>query len=403
MNIDLLLLAILGVMLLIFFLLNKKNVDLQKIIFPVLYLVLYRTKIGLNLMDRISKKYPRFINFISIAGIYFGFFGMAVIFYFLIKGTYSFLFIGGPPPVAPLFPGIKPAVGIPSISFVHWIIAIFILAGVHEFSHGLVARLHNIILKSSGFAVFSILLPIVPAAFVEPDEEQLNKKSKKTQLAVLAAGSWSNFITAGIFILISLVLITPLVGISSYNDGVVVVQLEKGLPAFNADIGVGEKIVKINDYEIKTVDDFILSMKEIKPGEKINMVTDKKEYSLVTVSSPDRDNGYLGVSVSPEKMVFKEGLWYWPQIISWFGVLISWIILANVGVGLFNLLPLGPVDGGRMFFLMSMILFKNDEAKAKRLWLIVSFFCLALIAISILPWIYNLFSPLFTPIISLFG
>ena len=403
MNIDLLLLAILGVILLIFFLLNKKNVDLQKIIFPVIYLVLYRTKIGLNLMDRIAKRYPRLINFISIAGIYFGFFGMALIFYFLIKGTYSFLFIGGPPPVAPLFPGIKPAVGIPTISFVHWIIAIFILAGVHEFSHGLVARLHNVKLKSSGFAVFSILLPIVPAAFVEPDEEQLNRKSKKTQLAVLAAGSWSNFITAGIFILILSFLISPLLSMTSYDEGVVVVKLEEGFPAFNTGMSVGEKIVKINDQGIKTVDDFVSSMKEVKPGEKIKMETDKSEYSFVTVSSPDRDNGYLGVSVSPEKKVFKEGLWYWPQIISWFGVLISWIILANIGVGLFNLLPLGPVDGGRMFFLMSMILFKNNEAKAKRLWLIVSFFCLALIAVSILPWIYNLFSPLFTPIVSLFG
>ena len=403
MNIDLLLLAILGVILLIFFLLNKKNVDLQKIVFPVLYLILYRTKIGLNLMDKISKKYPRLINFISIAGIYFGFFGMAVIFYFLIKGTYSFLFVGGPPPVAPLFPGIKPAVGIPSISFVHWIIAIFVLAGVHEFSHGLVARLHNVKLKSSGFAVFSILLPIVPAAFVEPDEEQLNKKSKKTQLAVLAAGSWSNFITAGIFLLISSLLIVPLLNMTSHSEGVVIVKLEEGFPAFNAGVGVGEKILKINDYGIKTVDDFILSMRGVKPGEKISVETDKKEYNLVTVSSLDRDNGYLGVSVSPEKKVFKEGLWYWPQIISWFGVLISWIIIANLGVGLFNLLPLGPVDGGRMFFLISMILFKNDEDKAKRLWLIVSFFCLALIAVSILPWIYNLFSPLFTPIISLFG
>jgi membrane-associated protease RseP (regulator of RpoE activity) len=222
--------------LLIVFLLNKKNVELQKIVFPLLYLVLYRTKFGLKQMDNIAKKHPKLVNFFGVLGIYFGFFGMAVIFYFLIKGTYTFLFLGGAPPVAPLLPGIKPAVGIPIISFVHWILAIFILAGVHEFSHGLVARLHNIKLKSSGFAVFSILLPIVPAAFVEPDEKELNKKSKKAQLSVLAAGSWSNFITAGVFLLISLFVMGPLVSMVSYDSGVVIVNVADGLPVDWLDI-----------------------------------------------------------------------------------------------------------------------------------------------------------------------
>jgi membrane-associated protease RseP (regulator of RpoE activity) len=84
-------------------------------------------------------------------------------------------------------------------------------------------------------------------------------------------------------------------------------------------------------------------------------------------------------------------------------LLIGWIFIANLGVGLFNLLPLGPVDGGRMFLLASLALFKNNEKKAKRLWLIVSFFTLGLIAISILPWFYNLFAPLLMPLLSLFG
>lgn len=403
MNLDLLLLAALGVVLLIVFWFNKKKVDIQKIAFPIIYLVLYRTKIGLNLMDRIAKKYSKLVNFISVLGIYVGFFVMLVIFYFLIKGTYNFLFVGGLPPIAPLLPGIKPAAGIPSISFIHWIIAIFVLAGVHEFSHGLVARLHDVKLKSSGFAVFSILLPIVPAAFVEPDEEQLKRKSKKSQLAVLAAGSWSNFITAGIFFLISLFVMVPLLNVTSYDVGVVIVAVEDGLPAYNAGIGAGEKILSINNQEIKSVEEFIDIMIGIKEGDNINIKTDKKDYNIVVVKNPTGDNGYIGVSVTPEKRVFREGLWYWPQIVSWLSLLIGWIFIANLGVGLFNLLPLGPVDGGRMFYLVSLMLFRNNEDKAKRLWLIVSFFTLALIAVSILPWFFNLFSPLLIPITSLFG
>ena len=79
---------------------------------------------------------------------------MIFIFVLLFKGVYGFLFLGAQPPVAPLFPGVKTP-GLPVLSFFHWIIAIFILAGVHEFNHGLISRLYNIRVKSSGFAVFS--------------------------------------------------------------------------------------------------------------------------------------------------------------------------------------------------------------------------------------------------------
>ena len=121
----------------------------------------------------------------------------------LFKGVYDFLFLGAQPPIAPLFPGVKMPC-LPMLSFLHWIIVIFILASVHEFNHGLISRVYNIKVKSSGFAVFSFLLPIIPAAFVEPDENQLKKSRNKIQLGVLAAGSYANFITGGIFLLLFL-------------------------------------------------------------------------------------------------------------------------------------------------------------------------------------------------------
>ena len=203
-NYDLVLLFSFGLVLLLIMLLNKKKVHVEKILFPLIYMVLYRTKIGLILMDRIAKRFPRAVNLFSFLAVIFGFTGMAAILILLIDGTYAFLFSGAPPPVAPLFPGIRTAPGLPVLSFFHWIIAIFILAAVHEFSHGLVSRLYNIRVKSSGFAIFSFLLPIIPAAFVEPDEYQLSKAKNKEQLGVLAAGSFSNLLTAGIFFLIFL-------------------------------------------------------------------------------------------------------------------------------------------------------------------------------------------------------
>jgi len=57
--------------------------------------------------------------------------------------------------VLPFDSGLKGTIAVP---FFYWIISIFIIAVVHEFSHGIVARAHNIKIKSSGFAFLSIII-----------------------------------------------------------------------------------------------------------------------------------------------------------------------------------------------------------------------------------------------------
>ena len=54
-NLDYFLLIILGVILGIFLLNNKKNVEFERILFPFIYLILYKTKLGLKTMDNLSK------------------------------------------------------------------------------------------------------------------------------------------------------------------------------------------------------------------------------------------------------------------------------------------------------------------------------------------------------------
>jgi membrane-associated protease RseP (regulator of RpoE activity) len=62
--------------------------------------------------------------------------------------------------------------------------------------------------------------------------------------------------------------------------------------------------------------------------------------------------------------------------------------MISIGVGLFNLLPLGPVDGGRMFHSLCLVFF--NEKVSKILLNIISFACLALIIINMIPWIEKL-------------
>ena len=72
-NYDLVLLFVFGLVLMGVMLLNKKKVHVEKIFFPLIYMVMYRTKIGLNLMDRIAKKHPRLAGMFAISGIIIGF------------------------------------------------------------------------------------------------------------------------------------------------------------------------------------------------------------------------------------------------------------------------------------------------------------------------------------------
>jgi membrane-associated protease RseP (regulator of RpoE activity) len=55
----------------------------------------------------------------------------------------------------------------------------------------------------------------------------------------------------------------------------------------------------------------------------------------------------------------------------------------NIGIGLFNLLPLGPIDGGRMLK-ASLDKFIKDEKKAEMIWKRVSLFFLAVVIINLL-------------------
>ncbi len=372
--------------------LNKERVKVEKILFPFVYMVLYRTKIGLLFMDRIAKKHPRIVQTFAFSSIVFGFFGMMVILVLLINGVYAFLFAGAPPPVAPLFPGVKTVPGLPVLSFFHWIIAIFILAGIHEFSHGLIARLYDVKVKSSGFAVFSFLLPVIPAAFVEPDEKELASKKSKEQLGVLAAGSFSNLIIAGIFFLIFIFAMTPIASSITISEGVVVRDVVGGSPAFDSGIQKDEKILAINNIEVGNVNEFLEFLIEIKPGDKILLKTDNDEYEMTADENEGR--GYLGLSFSPERQYIDEKYGLLGNVFSWVALLFFWIFATNLGVGLFNLLPMGPLDGGKMFYLLCLNIFKKEDV-AKKVWIAVSLFCLLLIVISLAPFFGKLINFIF--------
>lgn len=400
MNLDLVAFLLFSLFLFILIILNKEKLVFQKLFFPV-YIVLYKTKVGLNLMERVGKKYPKFFSLFEYFIIVAGFSAMFFMLSIFLAGMFGFIFKSQPSPVGLLLPGIE-IPGIPSISFLHWIIAIFVLATVHEFSHGVIARANNINVKSSGLAALGIILPLFPAAFVEPDEKQMAKKSTKTQLAVLGAGSFANFITAFLIILpILYFLLNPIAASILELKGVKVAAIQEGFPANKSGIVIGEIISELNGLSVRNVNEFLNEMKKIKPGEKVFITSNKKNYEIKTVEKPDdKTRGYIGVNVAPSKIGFREDLVkrYGENLIEfflWIRLLFNWLFLTNIAVGLFNLLPIGPLDGGRMFF-VALNYFTKDDNKSKRIWGFVSLVLFFLILFALTGQIFGLFSRLFT-------
>lgn len=420
MNIDLVLAIALYLILILFYYKYKERFQVQGKVF-----ILYRTKLGLKLMDSVARRFPRVLRFLGTISLLTGFFGMALMLGILIKVTKDLLFVpGAPPGLAPVLPGV-PIPGMPALSFFHWIITILIVATVHEFMHGVYARLINVNIKSSGFAFLGPIL----AAFVEPDDKQLNKKEKKEQMLVYSAGPFANVLLAFILILV-FGLSVPAIGLThDITEHTAIIDLEKianrtiepsfnyislsaieeGSAAFNAGLKQGDKIIAVGNATIaNNTKEFFDMLSSLKPGQKLKIATTEKVYELTAgISKDNSSKGYLGVMFKPEAKIIPKAEFvakygkYIAAIPLWFIMLINWIIIINVGIGLFNLLPLGPVDGGKMFYVLMLSVFRDNEKRAKIAFNIITIFCIALLVINLIPWIEKLLVFLFKPILTL--
>jgi len=378
MNWDLLLLFGFWAILLVIIYTHKSKFEIQgKVI------ALYRTALGLKAMRYVADRFPRSVRALGYIGIVAGFFGMIVMFGFLVYGTYQLLFVPNAQPVlSPVLPGVT-IPGLPKLSFFHWILTIFIVAAVHEFAHGVLSFAHKIHVKSSGFALFGPIL----AAFVEPDEEALNKAPKKASLSVLAAGAFANFLLTIPFLLLFALVMNPIAA-QHYivPNGILIqnVSVDGPMAGF---ITSGEQIMEVNGYQLNSITDFLNALDGLEPGDTVSVITKTSSFNVIAATHPiNPDKGYLGIVVSQVTASTRPVVE--TQIFLWFSLLVFWVYAVSLGIGLFNLLPLGPIDGGRMFYI-AMLSFM-PEAKAKKIWAWVSYSVLALIIINLLPFLYQL-------------
>jgi membrane-associated protease RseP (regulator of RpoE activity) len=374
--------------------LERKKVEIQKILHPVIYMVIYRTQIGINMMDRIAKRFPRFLRYAGYTGIFVGFMGMGMMCYSLIENLIRVLFVPAAPSAVALVLPFK-VKGTFYVPFFYWIISVFFLVIVHEFSHGVISRLYGYKIKSSGLAFLGIIVPLVPAAFVEPDEKKMEKSPKVQQLSVFAAGSFSNIVFAFIALGCLFFIVNPALSHITDNNGVIVSGLinETGpngtiiLPAEKAGIIPGEMIIKVDDMNVATVSDLSAALKNKTPADMVNITTNITEYSLQLAKNPENSSiAYMGAYLQQSSIVkpsfkLRYGS-FAPDAMIWIAGLVLWLFILNLGIGLFNLVPIPITDGGKMMFIALQHYF--DKKTALKVWKGVAIFFVLLIIVNVL-------------------
>lgn len=201
--------------------------------------VMIKTRYGTRLMDRLSV-YKRFWKFFGAFSIAVSIVLMAFIILIIAVGLTNLSSSLASPGV-----GVEYALAIPGLNpllpFWYGVLGLIVAMIVHELAHGMQTRANGMRVDSTG-----VLYAVVPlGAFVEPNEEDIKKSSRREKLDLYSAGVSVNFITAAVTFLIFAVLM--LGGISSgHGDNAAVYQITSGSPAYDAEIPGGAIIEYVN-------------------------------------------------------------------------------------------------------------------------------------------------------------
>ena len=405
---------------------RKKSLSREGIIF------MYRTKFGMKAINYVGDKFKRLLHGLKYIVVAVGVALMGVMIWML--GQTLSIYIMNPeitkvikaPPIAPLIPYFPKLFGMesffPPFYFTYFIVALAIVAIVHEFSHGVFMRLFKIKIKSTGLVFLGPIL----GAFVEEEKKGFEKKKTLEQMTVLGAGVFANLIFAlifyGLYVLfffssfaasgyifntyaLSAVPLENITGFG-YQDNLTTVlttngtfymdkRLEVQLNQSNRDFLIvypeapailaqmRGTIIQADDVKIMNQENLIEFLQSKEPGDEVKFVTENDdgihEYIFNLGSHPqDSSIPYLGVgnsNVEPKGFIqkiligfmsFKDSsTLYKPtwdgEFVYFIYHLLWWVMVLNLLVALFNMMPLGMLDGGRFFYLTILSITRSEK------------------------------------------
>jgi membrane-associated protease RseP (regulator of RpoE activity) len=240
--------------------------------------------------------------------------------------------------LAPIIPGV-------TISFETFILLIIPLAlaiVIHELGHGVIAAVEKVKVKSTGLFLAIFLF----GAFVEPSEELMNKSSKLSRLRIFAAGPIMNLILMLIFLL-PLLFFSPLLSPLYVDEpGLLVTDVIPDSPAEEAGLEKDWIVYaftnKTNHYNsFHDFDSFKAALRAYEVNSNITIVTDHNNIPLIVP-----DDYLIGVYLFNN---YEAKYSFLPNKLPYFMYQeIRWTIVISLSLMVFNLLPLGVTDGGRI-------------------------------------------------------
>ncbi|MDD2444541.1 MAG: site-2 protease family protein [Candidatus Nanoarchaeia archaeon] len=425
------------------------------------WMFLYKTKWGINSMKKFDEKYHKILGYLRYVIVTLGYLLMAIMIYMLLQTVY--IYISEPnitdtikaPPIAPLIPYFPELFGMesyfPPFYFTYFLVALAIVAIVHEFAHGIYMRYSKTKIKSTGLAFLGPIL----GAFVEEDKENFHTKDRFNQMSVLGAGVFANVLFAIIFYLIytgffyltftsggfifNSYAVTPInstliqdinhyenystINLINNNqtyflEGNLMNQLNSSyeiIYAYDASPAYLNKIkgiiIGINNYTIKDQETLSETLSYYSPNDNITLYSlyeeEVLEYNITLGKNPlDQDKAFLGIthlsSSSNNKLQLflaelmgfsQDSTYYKPKynndLIYFFYHLFWWVMIINFLVALFNMLPLGILDGGRFFYL-TIEKFTKKEKTAMIIFNIIRRFIIFLFILMMVIWLFRI-------------
>ena len=232
-------------------------------------------------------------------------------------------------------------------------------------------------------------------AFVEPDDKVMVKKSRFHQLTVFSAGPFANVLLAIVALVVLNFVMGPWYAGTFEGAGVMVNSVMPGHPVDHAGLSAPFLLLSLNNHSTPSIPDFLVAAQDVRPNQNVILETDKGVFAVTAEPSPDNaSRGFMGiadfeVSTRIKPAVVEKYGDKLPLAVSWLHMLVFWLFIVSFGVGLFNLLPLGPIDGGRMFLTGISYVVKNGKTQ-KKIFGAMTLFCLLLILINLLPYLWKL-------------
>jgi len=322
-----------------------------------------------------------------------------------------------------LIPGLNPI-----LPWTYGWAALIVTIVIHEAGHGIVARVYNTKVESTGIVLF---LGIPVGAFVNIQQDELNKTTFKQKSAILTAGPLNNMIMAGISLVLLFFVVstlTPVPNTQPTDVGLKILGVNDKSIAQSIGLEKDSVLRSINGEPMNDVSKFREILKDnLGSYIEIKWTSSDNQNRSSSVKLPDvppANNIILGVSLTnlnPDPVLvldiyknaftssplailmpptIQQGIvpfsdlmapYYTSSLFGDFFPIISnflfWNWFINFNVGIFNALPIAMLDGGQWY---GSLLEKKIKTKNTRLSpsTILTLIMLSIVIMAfVLPWI----------------